>query len=247
MLRASYKLAIAAACITITLLGIWQYRKHTTEARQIAELERQKAELQKKTEQLQHVVKRLTAEKRVAEVLVTERAVDDAGVALSNLLFVEYGRDGATLPPRNFLVRGDHIHIDGLVVEFPSDLVQKEDPLRGHSILLFDKIYGSAQRPDAAERIDSPGRIPDLYKDASPQISEFEQQIWSNFWRLATDEAYRTSQNVKVATGKSIYGPFNTDRLYTITLDATGKLSVADEPLKGAVGEALKRLSSGRD
>lgn len=246
MLRASLKLSLIVFLLTVSGLGVWQYRKYTAEQRQIADLQQEKEQLQKKTDQLQQVVTRLTAEKRVAEILVTDRAVDAAGVPISNLLFVEYGKDGTSLPPRQFIVRGEHVHVDGLVVEFQNDFVQKDDPLRGHSILLFDKIYGSAQQPMNAEPIDSPGNIPELYRSSSPEVSAFEQELWANFWRLAGDESYRNEKGVKVANGKSIYGPFKIDRLYTITLDATGKMSVADEPLKGAVGEAMKRLSSGR-
>lgn len=247
MLRASLKFALIVFLLTASGLGIWQYRKYTAEQRQIAQLQLEKEQLQKKTEQLEQVVTHLTAEKRVAEILVTDHAVDNSGIPTSNLLFVEYGKDGTSLPPRQFTVRGEQVHVDGLVIEFDNDFVQKNDPLRGHSILLFDKIYGSSQQPSLAERIDSPGTIPDLYRTATPEVSQFEQELWANFWKLAGDEAFRTQRGVKVANGKSIYGPFKSDRLYTITLDATGKMSVMDEPLKGAVGEAMKRLSSGRD
>lgn len=247
MLRALSRLSIIALVVAAGGLGYVQYRKFTSEQRRIAELETRARELEQQKQQLQQVVRRLTTEKRVAEILVTERTVGDDGTPTSALLFVEYARDGSTLPPKSFIVRGEHVHVDGLVIEFAGDLVQKGDPLRGHSILLFDKIYGSAQRPADAYRIDSPGRIPDLYAAASPQVSQFETDLWSNFWRLATDEAYRARKGVRVATGKSVYGPFATDRLYTITLDASGKMSCEDVPIKGAVGEALRRLSSGRD
>lgn len=242
MLRASFKLTLIAFLGTATWLGVWQYRKYTTEQRRIATLEHEKQQLEEQKRQLQNVVTRLTTERRVAEILVTDHAVID-GVPTSSLLFVEYARDGGSLPPRQFVVRGEHVHIDGKVIEFSTDFVQNDDPLRGHSILLFDKIYGSAQRPDAAEPIDSPGRIPELYRAAAPEVSAFEQQLWASFWRLAVDEPFRAEKGVKVANGKSVYGPFRTDRLYTITLDASGKMSCMDEPIKGAVGEALRRLS----
>ncbi|MCS7032860.1 MAG: hypothetical protein NZ561_02570 [Phycisphaerae bacterium] len=246
MVRAAFQLVGIGAILAIASLGAWQFRKYTAERREIARLQRQRDELARRAEQLLQVVARLTAERRVAEVLVTDRTTDPSGVPISRLLFVEYARDGSTLPPRQFTVLGERVHIDGLVIEFPSDFLQKDDPLRGHSLLLFEKIYGSAQSPDSAERIDTPGRVPDLYRATAPSVSQFEQELWSSFWRLAEDPAFRASKGVKVATGKSVYGPFRIDRLYTITLDAGGKLSVTDEPLKGAVGEALRRLSSAR-
>jgi hypothetical protein len=247
MLRVVTSLSIITFVALVSAAGVWQYRKYTAEQRRIEALEAQARELEQQKLQLQQVVQRLTTEKRVAEIVVTERSVAEDGTPTSALLFVEYARDGSTLPPKSFIVRGDQVHIDGLVIEFDGDFVQKGDPLRGHSILLFDKIYGSADRPVDAYRIDSPGRIPDLYAAASPQISQFETDLWSNFWRLARDEAFRKEKGVRVANGKSVYGPFETDRLYTITLDASGKLSCEDSPIKGAVGEALRRLSSGRD
>jgi hypothetical protein len=247
MLRAVTTLSLVAFLSFATFVGVWQYRKYTAEQRKIVQLEQQTRQLEQQKQQLQQVVQRLTAEKRVAEILVTERTVGQDGTPTSAILFVEYARDGSTLPPKSFVVRGEHVHVDGMVIEFDGDFVQKGDPLRGHSILLFDKIYGSADRPADAYRIDSPGRIPDLYAAANPQTTQFETDLWSNFWRLVSDEAFRKSKGVRLANGKSLYGPFATDRLYTITLDASGKMSCEDQPIRGAVGEALRRLSSTRD
>lgn len=247
MLRALTRLSVVLSLLTVCGLGVWQYRRHTAEQRHIAELQRQKQELEAQKLQLQQVVTRLTTEKRVAEIVVTGQSVDpsDGVTPITSLLFVEYARDGSTLPPRSFTVRGGQVHVDGLVVEFLGDFVQKGDPLRGHSVILFEKLYGSAERPDVAARIDSPGRIPDLYRGVSPEVSQFEQSLWASFWRLAQDEAFREGKGVRVATGKSVYGPFLKDRLYTVTLDASGKMSLQDEPIRGAVGEALRRLTAG--
>jgi hypothetical protein len=245
MLRTATRLSVVLFLMTATGLGVWQYRKYTTEQRQIAELQRQKQLLEQEKAQLQQVVTRLTAERRVAEIVVTDRRVDpsDGLTPLTTLLFVETTRDGAQLPPRSFTVRGEQVHIDGLVIEFPANAVQQADPLRGHSIILFEKIYGSSERPAMAQRVDSPGRMPELYQTVRPEISAFEQELWANFWRLAQDAALRQQKGVRLANGKGIYGPFEKDRLYTVTLDASGKMSLDDEPIKGAVGEALRQLS----
>jgi hypothetical protein len=245
MLRAVTRLSIIAFLLAVSAVGYVQYRKYTAEARRIAELEKERAELRRQAEQLQQVVQRLTAEKRVAEIVVTERRADPSdGTPVLSLLFVEYARDGSTLPPRQFVVRGEQVHIDGLVVEFDGELVKAGDPLRGHSIILFEKIYGSAQRPGEGTPIDAPGRIPDLYALSDPSLKKFETDLWDNFWKLAADENLRREKGVKLANGKSVYGPFVPDRLYTITLDASGKMSCEATPIKGAVGEALRRLTS---
>lgn len=247
MLRVLTSFSLIAFFGVASVIGVWQYRKHTAEQRRIAELEAQKLQLEQQKQQLEQIVQRLTAEKRVAEILVTERSVGQDGTPTTGLLFVEYARDGSTLPPKAFIVRGEHVHIDGMVIEFEGQHVRDGDPLRGHSIILFDKIYGSADSPDTAYRIDTPGRIPDLYAGAQPEVSRFEQDLWADFWRLARDEDYRRAKGVRVANGKSVYGPFLPDRLYTLTLDAGGRMSRVDEPLKGAIGEALRRRSLTRE
>ena len=74
-----------------------------------------------------------------------------------------------------------------MVIKFDRDFVDENDPLRGHSIALFTKIYGDKQRPRRRETIDAPGKIPDVYRGADPRRREFEQELWNNFWKLAED------------------------------------------------------------
>ena len=119
--------------------------------------------------------------------------------------------------------------------------VEQNDPLRGHSIALFTKLYGDHQSPEQAFLIDEPGKIPDFYRGADPQVSSFEQELWQNFWRLAEDKDYRKAKGVRVANGQGLWGPFAPDKLYTLTLDADGGLNLSSEPLKGIYREAMKQ------
>jgi hypothetical protein len=231
MLRTAAKLAFLALLVVAGVAGLMFNRRDTTVARL--------NDARQKNEQLKQVVQRLEAERRVADVIVTGQK-NEGGVQKTTLLFVEYARDGSTLPARRFTIDGNVAHIDAIVVKFDRDFVQDNDPLRGHSLALFTRLYGENQPPEKGFRIDTPGEIPDVYRSADPQVSDFERELWANFWKLADDEAYRKSRGVRVAQGEGVWVPFYPDKLYTVTLDSDGGLNITSSPLKGIYREALK-------
>ena len=235
MLRTVAKLAFLALLAVAGTAGLMFHRRDTTAS--------QLNEAKQKTDQLKQVVRRLEAERRVADVIVTAQTAE-GGVQKTTLLFVEYARDGSTLPARRFTIDGNVAHIDAVVIKFDRDFVQDNDPLRGHSLALFTRIYGENQPPEKGFPIDPPGGIPDVYRGADPYVSDFERELWSNFWKLADDEAYRKSRGVRVAQGEGVWVPFHPDKLYTVTLDSDGGLNITSSPLKGIYREALKRETS---
>jgi hypothetical protein len=214
-------------------IGVWFIQDRYSTQHQIAKLEEEKRVL---TE----VVQRLTDEKRVAQVLVTDQTTF-AGGSRTTLLFVEDAKDGTSLPPRTFTIDGNEAHIDALVIRFKQDFVTQGDPLRGHSIALFTRIYGASQTPGQGFAIDEPGKIPEIYRGADPRVTEFEMDLWKNFWRLADDPEYREKKGVEIANGQGVWGPFEPDKLYTITIQSHGGVSITSQPLKGIYRAALKR------
>jgi hypothetical protein len=222
--------------------GVWLYERHHSAAWQVEQLELQKRQLEHEKQELQTVVNRLSDEKRVAEMLVTDQK-DEEGLTKTTLLFVEYARDGTSLPAKTFTIDGKSAHIDALVIKFDRGLVAANDALRGRSVALFRRLFGETQPPEKAFTIDEPGAIPAVYR-GGPQPEEqakFEKELWQNFWRLAEDGKYRAEKGVRVANGQGIWGPFSPDRLYTITLDADGGLNLSSEPLKAIYKEAMRQ------
>jgi len=90
--------------------------------------------------------------------------------------------------------------------------------------------------------IDEKGKIPDIYRDADPKLASFEQDLWSNFWRLADDEDFRKEKGVRVAMGQGVWGMFEPDKLYRVTLESDGGLNLTCEPLRGIYREEMKKL-----
>ena len=204
--------------------------------------------LQAEKDHLQVVVGRLTTEKRVAQMMVSGREQDGATVK-TTLLFVEYARDGSSLPPRHLVVEGPVVHLDAMVIKFEHGFVAEDDALRGHSIALFCRIYGNHQTPESGAAIDTPGKIPDVYRSASGEDAaqaNFEKELWGNFWRLADDKQYQAAKGVRVANGQGVWGPLETGKLYTVTLESDGWLNLSSEPIQGIYQEALKEHAEAR-
>jgi hypothetical protein len=232
MLRALTKIACLLLVMITGALAIHWYGTHDATQQKLLEA-------QAKNQELQKFVERLSDEKRVAEVIVTEQKTVN-NVLQTSLLFVEYARDGQTsLPPRSFTIEGKFAHIDAMVIKFDHNFVEENDPLRGHSIALFTRIYGDHQSPANAAMIDQPGKIPDIYKGTDPRVGEFEQSLWNEFWQIYSDENYRKSKGVRTLSGQGVWGPFEAEKLYTITLESDGGLNLTAAPQRGIYREAL--------
>jgi hypothetical protein len=214
------------------------YYQHATSTEQKIE------QLQDQKRQLEEVVTRLSSENRVADVLVSQQAKNAQGLLETTLLFVEYDKQGQTLPGKSFTIVGDTAHIDAMVIKFDHDFIAKDDPLRGHSIALFTKIYGDHQSPADAALIDSPGKIPDVYRGADPKVSEFETSLWGDFWKLYDDAKYREEKGVRALGGQGVWGPLQPERLYSLTIESDGGLNMTSQPLKGIYREALKQRAA---
>ncbi len=232
MYRSILKTFLFVGVVSAAAVGIYTYQAHNSVQ---AQLERE----QQRTAELQQIVQRLSAERRVADIIVTDQQIVN-GVLRTTLLFGEYGRDGSSLPAKTFVVEGKMIHLDAMVVKFDGKFVEQNDPLRGHSIALFTRLYGDTQTPAAAFPIDRPGQVPLVYQDADPKGSGFEHDLWQNFWQLADDASYRSQMGVRIAQGEGVWRSFEPGHLYTVTLESNGGLNIRSEPLKGIYREAIK-------
>jgi hypothetical protein len=236
MFRTVAKLASLSALFAAGLLVLTVYRDQTGErAMRVA--------AEQRAEQLRQVVQRLTIGRRVADVIVTEQVGSGSGMK-TTLLFVEYGRYGSALPAKRFTIDGDVAYVEATVVTFDGRFAEQNGPLRGHSVALFTRLYGEHQPPEKGFPIDEPGRIPAVYRGPDPYVPDFERELWADFWKLADDETYRTEMGVRVARGEGVRTIFQSDRLYTLTLESNGGLNITSSPLKGIYREALKGVVS---
>jgi hypothetical protein len=237
MLRPALRLTGTLLLIIAGTAGLYWYTSRDATQRALHEA-------LARNEELKQIVQRISDERRVADVLVTDQKIAD-GVPITTLLFVETTRDGRTLPPKSFTVRGPMIHVSAEVIRFDPKFIKEGDPLRGRSIALFKSIFGDRETPADAKLIDEPGKIPDIYRGGDPRVSQFEMDLWNDFWKLFQDEDYRKEKGVEATFGQDVWGPFEADKLYTITLQANGSLSMTSSPLKPIYREAMKQKMRG--
>src|SRR5688572_29042577 len=145
MARTTLKLVLLTVLVLAGTVSLYKFARNSVSV----QLDEQK----KKTKQLEEIVAHLQAERRLADMIVTEQCTVN-GVPQTTLLFVEYGQDGAPLPAKRFTIEGTHAHIDAMVIKFDGSYVRERDPLRGQSIALFTRIFGDTQTPEKAYRID---------------------------------------------------------------------------------------------
>src|SRR5208282_5005354 len=160
MVRALAKTVFLGLLIVGGSMVLFFYYSHNAAEQQIAQL-------QQKNEELQQIKTRLETDRRVARILVTDQKTIE-GVLKTTLLFVEYTRDGAALPARQFTIDGNEAHFDAQVIKFKDQYIESADPLRGQSILLFVRVYGADQAPQDGFPIDAPGAIPEIYRGSDP-------------------------------------------------------------------------------
>lgn len=223
MVRALAKTVFLALLVVAGSTGLFFYYIHATSQRQIEQLE-------EKNQELEQIKTRLETDRRVARIVVTNQKTV-AGQLKTTLLFVEYARDGSALPAKEFTIDGAEAHFDAEVIKFKDQYVESGDPLRGQSIMLFVRVYGADQAPSAGFPIDAPGAIPEIYRGIDPEVSSFEQDLWTNFWKLYNDRDAREARGIRGLNGEGLYGQFLPGYQYTITLRSDGDGAITEEPL----------------
>lgn len=243
IINALSKLSAIAVLGVIGVVGVKFYWSQTQTQRTIEALETQNAEYK-------DVITRLGSERRMADLVVSAQSRRPDGKLETSLMMVEYTKAGEPLPPRSFTVLGERVHIDALVVKFDAQAIQKADALRGHAFLLFEKIYGDAQAPADASRIDTATEVPESLREGiDPGLSDaerrkvrdFELSLWKQFWQLSADESLRQQYGVRAAHGGGVFQAFTPGNRYTVTLQADGNITLYNEPLPELLTAAMKR------
>jgi len=231
MVRALAKTLFLTLLVLAGSGGLFYYYTHNATQRQIEQL-------QQKNQQLQQIRQRLETDRRVARILVTgQKTVGDQ--MKTTLLFQENAPDGTAFPAKQFTINGNEAHFDAQVIKFKDQYVEAGDPFRGQAILLFIRVYGADQAPDAGFPIDPPGSIPDVYRGLEAPVSNFQQDLWNNFWKLYNDRDARDARGIRGMNGEGLYGQFNPGHVYTITLRSDGDGTINEEPLDPMYKQAM--------
>lgn len=175
---------------------------------------------------LREVIERLSADSRVAEVLVTKSEYDETTKKIrTTIKFLEYGPDSQPLEPRYFSFQGNLIQFQALVVRFEDKLVKTGNRLKGKSAFIFLKAFVLDGNNTQVFDITRHDEIPQGYK--IPGVtSEFERQLWEEFWEYALDPAKREEFGVKNAQIEAPGSLFLPGSIYTLKIEHDGGLRI---------------------
>ncbi len=200
--------------LTVASFFVWDY------------LQRE-AKLREQIEQMQAVISRLNAEYRVAQVLVREQGLDADGQPVTTLEFRETDRDNHPLPPLTATLVGKENYFEALVVKFRNEYVEKGDALRGKSIILFRRMWGSATAPDNGILIDASASdgIPNLYR-VSKNPSDVEIDLWNRFWYYASHPKEADKVGVRVVQVEAVSIRPIVNMTYELTVENDGGINI---------------------
>ncbi len=175
---------------------------------------------------LKKMLKRMEADSRVAEVLVTDVQYNSLTQEhRTTIKFLEYDTQGRSLKPQYFSFTGNIIQFQSLVVRFEDIHIEQSDPLKGKSIYLFWKVFvldGSRTQ----EFVITPlNEIPEGYKLDGPQ-SNFERKMWEQFWKYALEATIAQKEGIKNAQIEAPGTKFVPGLLYTLIIEHDGGLRI---------------------
>ncbi len=180
---------------------------------------------------LRKVISRLSADSRIAEVLVTQSNFDENTKKIETTIkFLEYDAAGKPLPPRYFTFQGNLIQFQALVIRFEDKLVQAGDKIRGKSAYLFLRAFMLDGRDTQVFDITSANQIPEGYKIPGAK-SEFEKKLWEEFWAYALDPRARERAKIKNAQIEAPGSMFLPGAIYTIRIEHAGGIRIDAQPV----------------
>lgn len=180
---------------------------------------------------LKRVVDRLSADSRVAEVLVTGVNFDEElGKVMTTIKFLEYDAQGEPMAPRYFTFSGNIIQFQALVVRFDDLHVRRGDALKGKSAFLFWKVFMLDGKDTQEYAINRVNEIPDGYKLAGV-YDPYEEKLWEMFWGFALNPQRAAEQGIKNAQIEAPGTMFVPGNIYVIRIEHDGGLRIDVSPL----------------
>lgn len=202
---------------------------------EIQTLQKDIAEKQKQIEQLRTTVRLLKVQRRLAHLEVLSQGKSpQTGQLETRLRFVEVDDSGKPIDqPREFTIEGDVVHVGALVIKFADEYVEANDNLRGASICLFHRLYGEKQPPEKGFSLDPVGSRPAVYQTGQ-QMTDWERELWKNFWEYSNDPAKARQAGIRAAHGDAVYQQLRPGKRYKVLLRSTGELTIQPDEATGS-------------
>ncbi|MFA5100539.1 MAG: hypothetical protein WC547_06635, partial [Candidatus Omnitrophota bacterium] len=175
---------------------------------------------------LKKIIDRLTAESRIAEVVVTDvRSDAKTNKTYTTIKFLEYDPRLDPLPPKYFTFSGNIIQFQSMVIRFDDMYVKSGHRLKGKSAYIFLKAFVLHDKCTEVFDINKTDEIPSGYEIADiPKI--FQRGLWRRFWRYALDPKEAQRMGIKNAQIEAPGTKFVPGMLYTIKIEHDGGMRI---------------------
>ena len=195
---------------------------------EVEKLNREVATKVAQIEKLETAMHLLKTDQRLAQLRVINIERDEKGKAIkSQLEFVELSPQGEPLSkPKQVELLGDLIYVDNWIIKFDDRYVEKGDIERGTSLCLFRRVFSEDTLPSEGITLDEVGMRPQAYSRGGA-MSEFEKKLWGDFWEFANDPKKAAEMGIRAANGEAVSIKVREGKTYSISLRASGGLSIA--------------------
>lgn len=235
-------MVVLGACSVVGYGGYFGYNnyvKPSQDAKQaIADLADLKVEFSKQqvalkaseelNDRLETSMKLLKVDRRVANVTVLEKGTDDKGNPFMVVSFTEVDENDDPIgSTRNYTLQGEKLYIDGWIATFEDKYVEEADELRAASLFVFKSIYGDAEMPRDAQRLDIESQDsspPGIYNDSRKR--DFERKIWGDFWKVCNDAQLQHELGIRTSQGQTSYVKPLEGKTYRVNIRASGGMSL---------------------
>ena len=186
---------------------------------------------QRENQLLKKVIERLTADSRVAEVMVTNvRRDPKTKKTYTTIKFLEYDTKLNPLEPKHFTFSGNIIQFQSLVIRFDDFYVKKGDPLKGKSAYLFMKAFTLKDKGAEVFNISEINEVPLGYA-VDNEVTKLELKLWKKFWQYALDPKKAKRAGIKNAQIEAPGTKFIPGMIYTIKIEHDGGLRIDANPI----------------
>lgn len=173
---------------------------------------------------LNKAIHNLTEEQQIGFATLKSRSRNELGQVESLVRFVQTapGKPDEVVSEEFFVVEGEVIHFDALIVKFSDDYVKDG---QGRALYLWRRIHGEAEAPAEGDLIQTPGEAPERYNAITQSLKLKNQPIfWEAIWDLANDPAQLSEYGIKAVFGNAIYTKMEADKVYIFKISPTGQI-----------------------
>ena len=195
--------------------------------KELGELVEKQKQLMVDNDRMHTSLKLLKTDRRIANVEIMEKTTDEEGTPIMEVRFTEVDEYGETIgASRDYTLKGDQFFIDCWIATFEDKYIERADELRNASLFAFKSIYGDAERPRDAQRLDSDSADapPGIYDDHRKRA--FEQKIWRDFWAVCNDRARQKELGIRAAYGQANHLVAEAGQQYQVVIRSSGGVSL---------------------